>query len=79
MADDVQGDSLIYTHHTSAGRLGGSARTPEKLAAVRVNVAKARAAKDYYRRHPEEHPAAKAAAQQGDAAQELEAVTDGTV
>lgn len=57
--DDVQGDELSFDrteHNRTVGGIGGKARTPEKLAAVRANIAKARIVKDWYRRHPEERP-----------------------
>lgn len=43
-------------NNRAAGRIGGQARTDEKVQAARFNVAKARVAKDFYRRHPEARP-----------------------
>ena len=59
MSDKLQDNELSFDRVVSnrrAGGIGGQARTPEKLAAVRVNIAKARIAKDWYRRHPELRP-----------------------
>lgn len=44
------------SHLSEAGRIGGRARTEAKIAAVRANIAKARAKREYYRRHPEARP-----------------------
>ena len=43
-------------HCTTIGAIGGRARTIEKAASSRANIAKARAAKAFYERHPELHP-----------------------
>jgi hypothetical protein len=62
MTDELHNDNTgllgfdRLSHNRAAGILGGQARTPEKLAAVRANIAKARVVKDWYRRHPEDRP-----------------------
>ena len=43
-------------HNKQVGAIGGRSRSPEKLQAVRFNAAKARAAKEFYRRNPELRP-----------------------
>ena len=54
MAERLDGDELDW--RVAAGAMGGKARTPEKLAAVRANIARARIMRDWYRRHPEQKP-----------------------
>ena len=43
-------------HNRRVGKIGGQSRSERKLAALRTNAARARAAKAYYRQHPNERP-----------------------
>lgn len=59
MTEQLSGDELSFdrvANNRAAGAVGGRARTPEKLAAVRANIAKARIMREWYRRHPELRP-----------------------